>query len=213
MKPLKGIYQHFSPDGMVTADERWQAVPLRAGGVQVDNETVRVAPFDEPRSDSMTVVLDARLQLVELTIHGLFARREARIRPSEDQPDKLIVCWRFRGEVNELVLPSGESTWFDWNTPLLTMVALWRLKLGVNQFYQLRIYALDAVTFQPQALTRTFHRLADEARETRFGAQTLAHYQAQDENGARTDIWCNADGLIFEQRTPTVSYILTAANL
>lgn len=213
MKPLKGIYQHLTSDGRVVADERWQAVPLRAGGVRLDNETVRVAPFDEPRGDSLGISLDADLQLVELTIHGLFARREVRIRPSEDQPDTLVVCWRFKGEVNEMTLPGGPDVWFDWSTPLLTMVALWRLKLEVNQSHALHVYALDAVSFRPQATTRTVHRLADETRDTRFGARTLAHYQAHDEDRALVEVWCDADGLIYEQRTPTLHYVLTAASV
>ena len=41
----KGVYQAFDADGSVTADERWRFMTTLDGGIRVDTETVRIAPF------------------------------------------------------------------------------------------------------------------------------------------------------------------------
>ncbi len=219
MKPsrlLKGIYQHFDANGNVIADERWQAVPRADGSTQLDNETTRVAPFDEPRSDSMGLTLDAHWQLVKFSVHGLFGQRECLVRPDPESPKQAIICWRYKDEINEQRLPWDETTWLSWNTPLLVMPLVWRLNLQPGESRDLTVYALDAVTFRPMRTTRRYQRLEDTTHLTRFGAKLLAHYMQRDETGAPcAEFWCDEEGFVFEHQdfVAQVRYVLTAANL
>lgn len=216
MKPtrlLKGIFQHFDAHGNVIADERWQIVPRADGSVQLDNETTRVAPFDEPRSDSMGLALDAKLNLVKFSVHGLFGQRESLVRSDAESPNRVVVCWRHKSEVNEWRLPWDDQTWLSWNTPLLLMAAVWRLGLQPGESCTWTVYALDAVTFRPRRTTRTYSRLDDTTHPVRFGTLRLAHYVEEDAEGTRAEFWCDEEGFLFECRAPELRYVLTAANL
>jgi hypothetical protein len=212
----KGIYQTFDAAGNVIADERWQAITHVDGSRQIDNETVRVGPFAEPRSDSMTVLLDKDLRLIEFTIHGLFGTRESRICVLGEARDAATLCWRFKGEVHEQRIAWREDIEIGWVTPLLSMATVWRMKLAAGESRALDCYTLDQVTFKPALLKRTYTRHADERRDTRFGPMTLQHYsieQAGDEKRI-AQFWCDDEGVLFEYKSHAGGgYVLTAANV
>ncbi len=75
----KGIYQEITPDGTVLSDERWQAITLPDGSIHIENETVRLAPFEEPRSDSATIILDRELSCWTLRSTAFRAARKPRV--------------------------------------------------------------------------------------------------------------------------------------
>lgn len=198
----KGIYQAFAPSGDVIADERWQAIRLPDGSIQIDNETVRVAPFDEPRSDSMTIRLDAQLRLVEFTIHGLFGTRESRICVLGERRDRATICWRHKAEIHEKHVAWREDIEITWTTPLCTMVIVWRSRLQPGQTRTFDAFLLDAVTFKPTAVRQTYHRQPDERYMTRFGERVLQHYEVTAVDDGRTRriarFWCDDDGVLFD---------------
>lgn len=215
----KGIYQTFDPSGSVIADERWQAITLADGSIQVDNETVRVAPFDEPRSDSMTISLDPRLRLIELTIHGLFGTRESRICVLGEQRDRATICWRHKAEIHEKHIVWHEDLEIDWLTPLCRMVTIWRSRLQPGQSRTCETYRLDPVSFKPTAQRLTYVRLADEPHPTRFGDMVLHHYRVESDDPLRRELrresefWCDDDGVIYDfVAADGVRFELTAVN-
>ena len=65
----KGIYQSFDADGNVTADERWRIAGTLGGGARLDTDTTRIAPFAEPRNESLSLELGAGLAYHRLAIH------------------------------------------------------------------------------------------------------------------------------------------------
>ncbi|PJF47975.1 MAG: hypothetical protein D6709_03025 [Chloroflexi bacterium] len=198
----KGIYQAFAPSGDVIADERWQAIRLPDGSIQIDNETVRVAPFDEPRSDSMTILLDSQLRLIEFTIHGLFGTRESRICVLGERRDQATICWRHKAEIHEKRIAWREDIAIVWTTPLCVMVGVWRGRLQPGESRTRDAFLLDAVTFKPTAARQTYRRRPDVDYATRFGTMTLQHYELITERDGQTNyaaqFWCDSDGVIYD---------------
>ncbi len=198
----KGIYQAFAPSGDVIADERWQAIYLPDGAVQIDNETVRVAPFDEPRSDSMTILLDSQLRLIEFTIHGLFGTRESRICVLGEHRDQATICWRHKAEIHEKRVAWREDIEIGWTTPLCIMVGIWHSRLQPGEARTCDAFLLDAVTFKPTAVRQTYRRWPDASHVTRFGEVPLQHYEITTERDGQTNhvaqFWCDSDGVIYD---------------
>ncbi len=211
----KGIYQSFDASGNVEADERWQVITLNDGSIQIDNETVRVAPFDEPRSDSMTMLLDAHLRLVEFTIHGLRGTRESRVCVLGEKRAAATICWRHKGEIHEQRTVWREDIELDWQTPLLNMATVWRSKLQPSQSRVFDCYYLDAVTFKPTLMKQIYSRHADERHLTRFGEMPLQHYTLDfgGDGTAISHFWCDDEGVLFDFASPQGVFVLTAANV
>ncbi len=214
----KGIYQAFTPSGDVIADERWQAIRLPDGSIQIDNETARVAPFDEPRSDSMTILLDPQLRLIEFTIHGLFGARESRICVLGERRDQATICWRHKAEIHEKRVAWREDIEVVWTTPLCIMVGAWRSHLQPGEAQTRDAFLLDAVTFKPTAIRQTYRRQPDASHMTRFGEMTLQHYEVVTEWNGQTkhaaQFWCDGDGVIFDFIAADHSrFQLTATNV
>ena len=211
----KGIYQSFDAQGNIEADERWQAITLPDGSIQIDNETVRVAPFDEPRSDSMTLLLDAQLRLIEFTIHGLRGTRESRVCVLGEQRDAATLCWRHKGEIHETRIAWREDIELDWQTPLLNMATVWRSKLLPGQSRAFDCYYLDPVTFKPALMKQIYTRHADELHATRFGAPTLRHYTLDfgGDDASISHFWCDDDDVLHDFRSPQGGFVLTAVNV
>jgi hypothetical protein len=211
----KGIYQSFDATGNVVADERWQVITLTDGAIQLDNETVRVAPFDEPRSDSMTMLLDNDLRLIEFMIHGLFGTRESRICVLGEQRDAATICWRHKADIHEKRIVWREDIEIDWQSPLLNMATVWRSKLQPGQARTTACYFLDAVSFKPTAMTQIYARHADAAHTTRFGTLTLQHYTLDfGGDGSNMSVfWCDDEGVLYDFVSPQRRFVLTAANV
>jgi len=208
----KGIYQAFDPAGNVIADERWQAVRL-SRGVQIDNETARLAPFGEPRSDAMTIQLDEQLRLLEVTVHGLFGTRESRVRVLGEARDHATICWRHKAQVHEKSVRWRDDIEILWNTPLCYMVMIWHSRLTPGQARNLDAILLDAITLRPSEIRLILQRQSDERHPTRFGEKLLQHYQII--NGQlSSQIWCDEDGVIYDCAAADGSgYVLTAVNV
>ncbi len=208
----KGIYQAFDAAGNVTADERWQAIRV-SQGIQIDNETVRIHPFGEPRSDAMTIQLDAQLRLLAFSIHGLFGMRESRICVLGEARDRATICWRHRAQVQERSVHWQDDIEILWNTPLCHMVVIWHSRLSVGQARTFDAFVLDAITFRPTEVRLTYRRQSDERHRTRFGEKQLQHYQIV--NGQLSgQLWCDEDGVIYEYIAADGSgYALTAVNV
>jgi hypothetical protein len=210
----KGIYQDFNAAGEVMSDERWQVSTLPDGSIQVDNETVRVAPFDEPRSDSMTIVLDPQYRLVEFTIHGLFGTRESRICVLGERRDTATICWRHKADIHEKRVAWRDDIEIDWATPLCNMVTVWHSRLEPGQARAFDAFALDPITFQPTAMRQIYTRLEDEAHPTRFGHLHLHHYRLDfGADGCNvSDFWCDHEGVLYDFQSPSGRFELTAVN-
>jgi hypothetical protein len=211
----KGIYQAIDPKGNVIADERWQVIALTDGAIQIDNETVRVAPFDEPRSDSVTLTLEPDLRLRELSIHGLFGKRESRVCISSDRT-KASACWRHVGEVKEKWLPWREDIELDYFSPLFNMATVWRSKLQPNQSRKFDCVLIDAVNFKPEMMQQVYTNLGKESHSTRFGSEMLWHYTlgfgGQAENF--THFWCDDDGVLLDFVSSSgYKFVLTAKDV
>ncbi|MFN3704503.1 MAG: hypothetical protein ACK4WM_00680 [Thermoflexales bacterium] len=205
----KGIYQHLDAAGNVIADERWQIIFTDDGSlIQLDDELVRVAPFAEPRGDSLSLLLNAERQIEELSIHGLHGARVCRVSFPDADRRSAVICWQHRMEVHEKSLAWGEDVELDWDSPLLKMVIVYRAHLEVGQSCQRRVWQLDALDFSPTLHTMELRRLANTQRTLGTDTVTLAHYQLGD-----AELWCDADGVIHELRSPMRVYRLTATNL
>ncbi len=205
----KGIYQHLDAAGNVIADERWQMIFDDDGTLkQIDNETARVAPFDEPRGDSLMLLLDAARRIVELSIYGLYGARVCRVCVVGEERRQATLCWQHRGEVHERHVAWREDIELDWDTPLLKTATIHRAQLEIGQSCERAMWQLAPVDFRPTLRALELRRLRDVRRLTRFGEMTLAHYQFND-----AELWCDADGVIYEYRSPERTYVLTATNL
>ena len=211
----KGIYQASDAHGNIVADERWQVITLLDGAYQFDNETVRVAPFDEPRSDSATLTLEPDLRLRELTIHGLFGKRESRVCPKLERGEASL-CWRHLGDVKEKVVRWNNETEVDFLSPLSNMATVWRSRLQAGQSRSFTCYNLDSVTFEPIRMTQIYTNLGQEAHHTRFGTERLWHYTLDFGGDARyfSHFWCDSDGVIFDFTSSSgYRFVLTAADV
>lgn len=214
----KGIYQTLDAGGNVIADERWQAITHPDGARQIDNETVRVGPFAEPRSDSMTMLLDKDLRLIEFTIHGLFGTRESRICILGEARDAATICWRFKDDVHEKRIAWRDDMEIDWATPLLNMATVWRSRLAAGEQRAFDCHYLDEVSFKPALMRQIYVRHADEAHDTRFGQMILQHHTLDfGGEGALTRIshfWCDDEGVLYDFKPHDGSgFVLTAVNV
>ncbi len=212
--PRKGVYQAFARDGAVLSDERWQAVRLPDGSIHVENETVRVAPFDEPRSDSVTYILDAGLRLLDFSIHGLYGARESRVCVLGEARDAATICWRHNGDVRERRIAFDERVELDWQSPLFSMVTVWRSALAAGEERAFDCWALDPVSFAPARRAYTLRNMGQESVDTRFGALTLWRYALETgaPAGARV-FWCDDDGVIYLLKSAAGSHALTARDV
>jgi len=211
----KGIYQALDERGNIVADERWQVITLPDGAIQFDNETVRVAPFDEPRSDSATLTLEPNLQLRELAIHGLFGKREGRVCVAADHT-KASLCWRHLGDVKEKVVAWNNSLELDFLSPLSNMATVLRSRLEAGQSRSFTCYNLDPVTFQPTQMIQVYTNMGQEPHHTRFGTEKLWHYTLDFGGDARyfSHFWCDNQGVIFDfASTAGYRFVLTAADV
>jgi hypothetical protein len=206
----KGIYQAFTANGFVDADELWQFVKLSDGSIQIDNETTRIKPFAEPRSDSITVILGPDLKLQLFTAHGLLGHRESRI----NWVDNIAyTCWQFKFETHRRELAWRDDMEINYRSPLLNMVTVWRSQLQSGQSRTFDVLHLDDVSFKPTWTKQTYTRLEDEVRDTEFGRQTLTHYRINFENKTISDFWCDTEGVLFHLHSQNGSgFKLTAVN-
>jgi hypothetical protein len=195
----KGIYQAFEADGQVSADERWRALALVDGGVRIDAEITRIAPFEEPRQESLTLELGPHLALHRLSIHAHDGQRESRIDLSPDQT-RADVCWR-EGEHSH----TREFAWnpdceIDYNSPLFNTVTLWRSRLTAGESRDFQALYLHPVTFEPVWMRQVYSYIGTETHATRFGALMLAHYQMDFGGEGRyfSHFWCDEGGVVFD---------------
>lgn len=209
----KGIYQDFDANGNILTDERWQAKTLPDGSIYVENETVRVAPFDEPRSDSVTMVFGSDLRLVEFTIHGLFGQRESRICVLGEDRAAATLCWRNRGDVHERRIAWRDDFEIDFASPLFNMATVWRSKLQAGQARSFDAWLLDPVSFEPSLMRQTYANAGRQTRTTRFGQRDLWRYEIDFGGKSQSTFWCDDDGVLFDFKSPAGGFRLTAADL
>jgi hypothetical protein len=193
----KGIYQEFDAHGDVRTDERWQAITLPDRSLYVENETVRMRPSPEPRSDTVTYILDSDMHLVEFSIHGLLGKRESRICVLGADRAAATLCWRHLGEVHETRVDWTERIELDYASPLLTMVSILRAGLTPGQSDERPLWRLDPLTFEPRAGTLTLRNLGRQSRSTHFGDMSLLRYD-RTIDGVTDQVWCDEDGVVFE---------------
>lgn len=207
----KGIYQEFDARGDVRTDERWQVVTLPDGSLYVENETVRMRPSPEPRSDTVTYVLDAQLRLVEFSIHGLLGKRESRVCVLGADRAAATLCWRHLGAVHEMRIAWHERIEFEYASPLLTMVSFLRAGLAPGAADERPLWRLDPLTFEPRAAALTLRNHGRERRRTPFGELFLTRCE-RSIDGVADAFWCDDDGVIHEMRfAHGGGYRLTAA--
>jgi hypothetical protein len=206
----KGIYQQYDRAGTPMTDERWQVITLPDGSIHIENETVRRAPSPEPRSDSMTLILDPELRLTEFSIFGLFAKRESRICLLNEARTQASICWRFGGLVNERKIAWRDDVEIAWQTPLLSMATVWRTKLAPGQSRQFDCWQLDPVSFAPLLVQQTLTHHGAEPVDTHFGRQTLSRYTV---GAPALTFWCDSESVVFEAQSPNGGWRLMAANV
>lgn len=195
----KGIYQEYDADGDVRTDERWQMITLPDGALYVENETVRMRPSPEPRSDTVTYILDEQLRMLEFSIHGLFGRRESRVCVLGDARDEATLCWRHLGDVHERRVPWHERVELDYASPLLTMVTILRADIPVGGVDERPLWRLDPLTFEPRPAALSLRRHGPEPRDTPFGRLRLHRYD-RTIMGLTDQLWCDDDGVVFDMR-------------
>ncbi len=211
----KGIFQEYGENGTVLSDERWQMRALADGTLFLENETVRLAPFDEPRSDSLTIMLDPQGRLLEWSIHGLFGQRESRICVIGAARKEATVCWRHLGDVHEKRLAWNDADELDWNTPLCNMLTVRRLGLGAGQSRAFDCWYLDPVTFAPSRMRQIYANHGREPHETRLGTLPLWHYTMDfGATGASiSQLWFDDDGVCHDFRTRFGGFRLVAGDV
>jgi hypothetical protein len=197
VRTRKGIYQTFSAQDDVIADERWRCIPTTDGGWRIDTETVRIVPAEEPRNESIMLELDARWNLRRLVIYALRERRECQARVSVNTLD---YCWRADDSSTNHTFPWLSDCEIDYNSALFKMVTLRRVACATEPALAFRVLRLNPVTFEPGWTRQRYQCMGEELHNTRFGAMTLTRYQisADDALGDIGDVWCDASGLVYE---------------
>ena len=196
----KGIYQAFDEAGNVTGDERWRVAGTLDGGVRIDTDTTRLAPFAEPRGESFGLQLAADLAHRHLVVHALSGRREAR---ADFEPGRASFCWRLDETSRTRDYAWAADCEIGYNSPLFLTAMLWRHPLVVGQSAELRMAQLDRVTFEPAWESLQIDYQADELHETRFGLRDMARYRVG--FGARSQpghLWCDRTGIVFDYAAP-----------
>ncbi len=204
----KGIYNHFHPGGDMQADERWQLQSMPDGSVQFDNETDRITPFAEPRSDSVTCMLDSGLTPTLFTLHGLFGHREARISWVDDEA---FTCWQHGLNTQRRTLPWSRVDALHFNSPVIDSLLLRRLAPFTGKSLQQRWLHLDPISCEPSWQTVEVLRHKDEDHRTRFGNMQLRRYTIDQPGIGATQLWTDDSDLIFDQRFPDGSSVLLVA--
>lgn len=212
----KGIYQEFDALGNVRTDERWQAIALPDGSIHVENETVRIKPSPEPRSDSATYLLDRELRLLDFSIHGLLGKRESRVCVLGEARAEATLCWRHEGAVHERKIAWDDAFELDYASPLFNMITIWRSKLQPGQSRACQVWWLNPLTFEPRLMNQIYANHGQERHATRFGQKTLWHYTL-DFGGSGSSIshmWCDDEGVIFDFAAASGGgYRLTATDI
>jgi hypothetical protein len=194
----KGIYQSFDAAGNVTADERWRIAVTLGGGVRLDTDTARIAPFPEPRNESFSLELAAGLAYARLAVHAAKDRRESR---ADFEPGRASICWRIDDTSHTRDEQWSNDCEIGYNSPLFNTVALWRHPLAMGESSVLRVARLDDVTFEPAWARQEYQYVADEQHETRFGLLRMAHYQVSGSDGNRLcQFWCDRSGVVFDMQ-------------
>ena len=205
----KGITQHFSADGFVQGDERWQVARFANGVVRLDAEVTRIAPFPEPRQESFSLTCSTVRAcpnklgeppgpLFRALVPG---QREARMSVVDN---RAMFCWQHGHETHRAEKAWGDENEIDYNSPLFMTALIWQSALAPGQTRAYTRAQLDALTFEPHFALQTLARLEDEDHETRFGIMRLAHYvqtpatsqpHPQKESA---HFWCDEDGIVFD---------------
>ena len=191
----KGIYNTFDKHGNMYCDERWQVATLPDGSTQLDNETTRIKPFAEPRSDSVTFLLDPHLQPLSWTIHGLKGHREGRVSWVDD---KAFTCWQHGLSTNRREFAWKAQDELDYFSPLFNMLTIRRSALAAGQHRTFDTLFLDPVTFEPSWMQQTYANLGLESHQSRLGIIDLHHYSMIFGNDASSHMWCDDTGLVFD---------------
>ena len=200
----KGVYQALDANGNVTADERWRLASTRDGGMRIDMETVRIAPFAEPRTESATLELGPQLEWRRLAIHALGDRRESRVDFTTEYAE---LCWRY-----DETSRTREYSWtsdceIDYNSALFNMLTVRRLSLKSGEIRALNVIVLDSVTFEPRWVRQVYGHMGMDERPTRFGVLRLDHFK-MDFGGDGVNMchfWSDQAGVVFDYETSTGS--------
>jgi hypothetical protein len=195
MRKRKGIYQAIDPRGNVTADERWQAWLGQDGCRQLDSEITRIAPFPEPRIESLTVQLDEWLRWRSLAIYTRSGAREA---GASFPNGEVRLCWRDDAGAGEQAFSWQADCEIDYNSPLFNMVTIWRCALVAGESRSVDAIQLDAETFRPRRARHTYFHQGTEQCATRFGALQLDHYEVASSGAGSSHFWCDSDGVIYD---------------
>lgn len=209
----KGIYQTLDAQNNVIADERWQWMPTTDGGWRVDTETVWISPAPEPRSESISIELDAQYALRRLSIYALRERRECQMRVNNGRID---TCWRMDEVSHNRDFSWADDCEIDYNSALFSAIALKRQALSGNRSRAIRNLQVDALTFEPVWARRRCDYAGEELRQTRFGALRLKRFAVRDADSdiMLSEAWCDADGVVYEHKMVAGgSFILVAVNL
>lgn len=189
----KGITQHFSADGFVQGDERWQMARFANGAAQLDAEVTRIAPFPEPRQESFSLLAPGAVE----PLRALFlvpGQREARVSVEDNRAQ---FCWQHGRQTQRAEQAWGDEAALDYASTLFKTALVLHSTLAPGQTRAYALARLDALTFEPHFEPGVLARLADEEHETRFGSRALRHYTLF--NAPHTHhFWCDADGVVFD---------------
>lgn len=194
----KGITQHFSADGFVQGDERWQMARFANGVAQLDAEVTRIAPFPEPRQESFSLTAPAFRAvgppgaLFRALVPG---QREARV--SVEDNHRAQFCWRHGQQTQHAEQAWGDEAALDYASTLFKTALVLGSALAPGQTRAYALARLDALTFEPHFEPGILARLDDEEHETRFGSRALRHYTLFSAPHTH-HFWCDADGVVFD---------------
>lgn len=209
MSRRKGIYQAFDSAGNVTADERWQLIVTGSGACRVESEITRIAPFAEPRIESIVAELDDQRRWQSLRLHTQSNRREAGAR---FDPAGAWLCWRLDHESGQQVFAGWNDGDIGYNSPVFSMVTIWRSRLQAGESRLLDTIVLDPLTLEPRRMTQTCTHFGTDVRDGPFGRLALAHFEVASDQ-ATSRMWCDADAVIHIcQSSPGGGYRLLAAD-
>jgi hypothetical protein len=182
------------------------------GSIAIDMDVARIAPFSEPRTESVSLQLSPDLNVRQLSIHARAGQRESRIDVSDRRAN---VCWRLRDISQTQEYEWAEDCEIGYNSALFTMVSLWRSRTNERSLPKRHVLNLDDVTFAPTWTQLQFINMGTELHETRFGSMNLAHYRLIEgqENNRFNHLWCDETGVVFELNISNGSaYQLVAVN-
>jgi hypothetical protein len=212
MKRRKGITQAFDAGGAVTADERWRFTVADDGTRLVEAETTRIQPFPEPRVESFSALLDARLRWARFDIHARSGEREAGIAFADGLAR---LCWRAGKTSAEREFSWRDDCEVGYNSALFSMMIVWRAGLAAGATAAIAQMCLHPVTFAPSWSKQMCVHRGSERRETRFGRLALDCYEGCPAAGGTPAgrWWCDGDGVIYEYLAADGSgYRLAAVN-